>query len=119
MSKAPLVLNTSQIADRYVQENFIAILKYLRANTNLVGFRHLEITLTTATIGVETSYPHGLGYVPKDVLVTSTRGPSLISFNYAAFDQDNLYFTVVAGQPTDADPAILRAYVGTHQKGNQ
>lgn len=115
----PLLLSTEQITDQFIQENFIRLIKYLKANTALRGFKHLEITLTNATIGKEISYPHGLGYVPKDVLVTSTRGPSLISFNYDKFDRDNLFFTVVSGQPTDTTPAIIRAYVGTHQGGNQ
>lgn len=106
----------SQVQDPTLQENFVRIAEFFRTARALIGFEHLELTI--AAPGTEQKIPHGLGYTPKDLIVTRITGPALVSWNYDKFDSTYLNYTVVAGTPTAQDPIEIRAYVGTHIKGD-
>lgn len=109
-------LLTREIADRYIQENFIRLNNYFREARALLTFQHLEIVLTR--LGENQKIPHGLGFTPQDVIVTSTIGSALVQLNYSEFDSQNLDISVLTGTISRENPTTLRMYVGTHVRGD-
>lgn len=109
-------LLTREIQDEYIRENFKRLNDYFREARNFLGFEHVIITVTQT--GVSQKFPHTLGYVPKDVIVTSAIGPGLVQFNYEDFTKTELDFSVISGTPTRDDPTVIRAYIGTHLEGD-
>lgn len=111
-----LKLLTKEIKDFYTQENFQRLNDHFRSNTNLLGFAHLELTITK--LGDNQTFPHGLRFLPKDVLVTSLIGEGLIQFNYSEFTATNLDLSVLgSGDVSKENPTVIRLYVGTHVEG--
>lgn len=54
--------------------------------------------------------PHGLNFIPKDVIQTSKVGTGTIVFNYALFDRTNISVTTSGTLATDA--LVVRYLVG-------
>lgn len=79
---------------------------YIRAATFLKGdWKFFEITFDTA--GVNTLYPHGLNFTPKDVLQVYTSVENGVIYNYDLFDATNLNIDVIT-------PCTIRAFVGRY-----
>jgi hypothetical protein len=111
-----LKLLVREIADRYVQENFIKLNEFFRANTNWMTFKHLEITITQ--VSDQILIPHGLSFAPKDIVITSVLGPGLVGIQYDQFDRTNICLAIISGTASKAQPVTVRCYVGTHVKGD-
>jgi hypothetical protein len=108
MSKLQLL--TSEVEDKYAQENFRQISELVRKNPLVYGdFVVKEITFSKAVTDQE--YPHGLTFVPQDVIVLRKTGAGDISIGYAKFTKDNLYFTTTGA-------CQVRLLVGT-ARGDQ
>lgn len=101
-------LKTERIQDPVIRENFVSLLKFLQQDTNLRGFEHFEIEIEAAVSHLK--FPHNLGFVPLDVLVTSLIGAGAVTWNYSLFDDENLDLNTTG-------PVTIRAYVGTHVRG--
>lgn len=98
-------LQTSQIADTYIKKNFENLQSYFTANNQLLGFKFVEVNLTKATANFTVG--HGLGYIPKDILITQVIGNGQVTFNYGLFDLKNVNITTT-------DACRVRFFVGTY-----
>jgi len=98
--KLPLL---EQITDEHVRQSLEYLRDFITSESVLKGeFKHFEITFN----GSETKvFPHGLGFLPKDVIQTSLVGTSTITYNYSAFTKDNISITSTAA-------CVIRFFVG-------
>lgn len=96
------------IEDKPVRVAFRQLQEFLQKDTNLLGFEHFEIVIDRAVTNFK--YPHNLGFLPKDVLVTSLIGAGILTWNYSSFDETNLDLTTTG-------PVTVRAYIGAHIRG--
>ena len=84
--KRPLI---DQITDVNVRQSFQWLFDYLQASVLLTSnFSHFELTFNKAE--TELIMPHGLGFAPLDIIITSTTGAGVASFSYEKFDTRNL-----------------------------
>jgi len=107
-----------QITDYWTQKSLQVIRDWLIGNPSLTGFKQYEVSLTSNYDGGSTrtafSLPHGLGFKPKDVLITSQTGTGVATFNQNLTDTTNLYIGVTGG-PTPTGPLVVRFLAGTYQ----
>jgi hypothetical protein len=102
-------LYVSQIPDPYIQQNFKTIGELFRGNPFLKGaWRFLEFEVK---VSGSQKITHGLNFVPKDVLVTSVLGGTIV-FEYSDFDRSFLSFTATVSSA----PMTVRAFVGTYSE---
>jgi hypothetical protein len=100
-----LKLNRSFIQDSDVKSALEQIESYVNVQPFLKGeFKFYSISITGAVTNYK--FPHNLGFVPKDVLVTSVIGSSP-TWNYSLFDATNLDITV-------AGTTVIRAFIGRY-----
>lgn len=98
------------IDDPKVQENLRRVSDFLRECPLLKGdFSFYELSLSAPTYPATVRYPHSLGYVPKDVLVTSSTGGT-VTWNYASFTRTHLSVTISAA-------ATVRCFLGSYAEG--
>lgn len=84
-----LDLSIEPVQDPEARENFRRILEFSTLNPLFASnWRVFEVTFDTQVSNLK--FPHGLNYQPKDVIITSTTGPGVLSFSYASFDRTNL-----------------------------
>jgi hypothetical protein len=98
--KLPLL---EQIVDEFTRQSIQFIRDFIDQENVLKGeFRHMEVTFNGSETRV---FPHGLGFIPKDIVQTSLVGASTITYNYSAFTKDNISITSTAA-------CVLRFFVG-------
>ncbi len=103
-----LSLRIEEIGDAAARENFQRLEEAFKSLTFLKGkFRFVEISFLSAVTNFK--FPHGLGFVPKDVLPTSITGAGAITWNYSLFDRTNLDITTTGA-------CVVRAYVGSYRE---
>lgn len=103
-------LFTESITDSNARDLLNSLLDQLNEIPQIKGtWQFIEFTVATATTNYK--HPHRLGFIPKDVLVLSTRGSGSIVWNYDDFTSTNLNVTTSGGSIT------VRAFVGTYQEG--
>ena len=96
------------IEDQYIRENFTRLLDYFRKDTiRIPGWKFFEITFAEGGSGVQ--FLHRLGFLPKDILVTSTSDLENVVFRFDEFTKD--YFVMdVSGACT------VRFFAGTYRE---
>lgn len=95
-----------EIADTYVRKNFEKLSKFFVEQHILgCGFRHFAYRFTEA--GTNIKIPHGLKYVPTDLIQTWKSGPGTITFNYDLFDATSVDVTVT-------DACVVRGFIGAY-----
>lgn len=100
----------SQVTDGASQENFSRLQAFLRDFPLFKGsFQFRELTFISPSYPASVVVPHRLGFLPKDVLVTSVRGGTL-TWMYEDFTQSNIVATVSAA-------TTVRAFFGTYAEG--
>lgn len=95
-----------------IRKNFEALAKFFESNGQLNGFKHVEFNVQANES--ELKIAHGLGSVPKDVLVTRLLAPSgaKLKLHHNLFDTESI---VVSGTGWATDvPMRVRAFVGTY-----
>jgi hypothetical protein len=106
-----LKLFTTEIADKYIRENFLRLDKYLRADVfGRCQFRFFEYTVENrGTFPLTLEVPHSLGFRPKDIITLSVADSdaATLAWNYDDFTRTNLSFTVSAA-------CTIRAFVGRY-----
>lgn len=103
-----LDLILKDIKEPHIKENFWRLLKALKNETFLKGnFRHFELTFTSAVTNFR--YMHGLGFLPKDIIQTSSIGAGTVTWNYSLFTTDFLDITTTGA-------VVVRVYVGSHRE---
>jgi hypothetical protein len=111
-----LKLFLSEIADRFVRENFKKLDDYLATEPFRKGeFRFFERELATDTaIGypATVTFTHGFGKPPKDVIVLSV-SPDTVTLTpkYDSFTRTHVAFEVSAA-------CTLRAFIGRYEETN-
>lgn len=101
-------LPTNQVTDFGVRENLTQIEEEFNQLMMLPGqWKHFEITFLSAVTNFK--YPHGLSFVPKDVIQTSTTGTGVVTWKYANFDRSNLVISTTG-------PCVVRAFIGTYSR---
>lgn len=104
-----LDLILKEIQDDYVRENFTRIRRFLEGKTFLKGtFKFFELEVTAAVTNQR--HKHNLGFVPKDVIITSQIGAGALTINYSRFDIDFIDFTTTGA-------VAFRGFVGTYREG--
>lgn len=104
-----LTLLLKEISDQYIQENFIRIVDFFKRQRLLDGeFTHFEIVFTGAVTNFK--FKHNLGFVPKDIIQTSSIGAGVLTWNYDKFDAQFLDITTTG-------VVTVRAFVGSYQEG--
>jgi hypothetical protein len=73
-------------------------------------WKFFELTFDRAVTNFK--YPHGLNFVPRDVIQTSTRGNGFIQWNYDLFDFNYL-------DVSTSDSCVIRAFIGRYTEGGQ
>lgn len=106
----PLKFPIREIQDPKVQEAFRILEDYL-AGQDIVkfGFRRLAMTFSKDVANLKV--PHGLNYVPQDIVYTHYRGTGNIIINYDKFDKTNMDFDVTGVD--SSNPLIIRMLVGS------
>lgn len=103
------------ITDPIILENFKNLMEYLRRESPLDGFKHFELTFTAPVSSYK--FRHNLGFLPKDIILTSQTGSGTVVFNYSEFTANDLALTA-SGTISTAQPTIIRFFAGSH-KGDQ
>jgi len=99
-------LPLASMKDPAVQEAFRRILDFLTEETPILGFHHYELVVDAASTGLKV--PHGLGYAPKDIILTSSIGAGAATFKYDQFDATNLVVDTTGA-------CTIRFFAGTSQ----
>jgi hypothetical protein len=103
------------LTDDKVRKNFESLDQYHRDQGQLDGFVHMEFTLQPGDSHVKIK--HGLGFVPKDVILTrllATSGAKL-TLHHAEFDTDYL---VASYSDTATTEARVRMFVGAYRNSS-
>lgn len=106
-------LFVKEVSDLYIRKNFEVLRDYFGSNNQFNGFTTLEFTCTANENNKKIA--HGLGFAPKDVLVTrllSSAGGKL-SLNHGLFTSSQLDVSVT-GLATGGSMKV-RLIVGTLQ----
>ena len=98
-----------EVIDVYAQENFVRLEDYIREEPILkTGFKFLSMTLEAPSYPATVSYPHRLGFLPMDVIVTRNIGSYTLEYDD---------FTDLTIAVTITGPVELRMFVGTYAEG--
>lgn len=97
-------IDLTGIVDAVIRRNFVSLKEYFNKNNQLLDFRFVTYKASAAANNVKIA--HGLGYRPKDVIMTKAVGSGTITFNYSLFDETYLDVSF-------SDAARFRAFVGT------
>ncbi len=96
------------IKDEYVRENFSRIKTEIDGQVILRGkWAFFEITTTQAEAELE--IPHGLGFLPKDIIQTGLTSGVTWIWNYSEFTKSHLNITCSAA-------GTVRAFIGTYRE---
>lgn len=113
MSRIDLILK--DIEDIYVRENFNRLKKFLNDSVFFEGdFDFYEVDIPSASVLFP--IPHGLKFIPADIIFLSITGDHNAFFNYENFDRTNIYVTApgpciirfIAGRLTDLGRSITK-----------
>jgi len=96
-------LFTSQITDKFIRTNFQKISDFFVTLSIFANFRAFEVEFK----GAEShhKFTHGLGFLPKDVLITSKTGVGGVTFNQELTTADTLDMTAT-------DACVVRFLAG-------
>lgn len=101
-------LRLEEITDPLIRDNFLRLDRALKEFTFLKGnWRFVEIEFAGAVTNYK--FPHGLNFMPRDVLQTSKTGAGSLTWNYDSFDRTNLDITTTGA-------CTVRAFVGSYRE---
>jgi hypothetical protein len=95
-----------RLKDEATKELLFRVVQYIERNPLLsYGFEFIEYTFDAAgTIAI----PNPLGFIPKDLILTSKKGSGDVTFNYDSFTKTTLSVTVTGS-------CSIRALIGTYR----
>lgn len=101
------VIDVGNIEDLVVKQNFEIVRDSFATIPFLKGtFKFVEIIVPEATTYL---FKHNLNFVPKDVILLSSVGAGVATFNYNLFNLETISLTTT-GQVT------IRAFIGTYSE---
>lgn len=96
------------VKDELARENFGRLIEQLSNMTFLKGdWRFIEFSVGIATTNFK--FAHGLNFIPKDVIVTSSLGAGVATFNIASFTRTHIDVTTTGA-------CAIRAYIGSYRE---
>lgn len=101
------------LTDEYTRENFKRLQLFLQKFPLFRGeWVFLEKTFTSAVTDLDIA--HGLGFTPKDIILTGVSGAGtigfdIITFNFDSFDETNINVTTT-------DACTVRFFVGCYKE---
>lgn len=96
------------IKDVYIRENFKRLNLFFQNTPFLkAGFTFFELSFKTAVTNEQVL--HGLGFLPLDVIQTSVKGGSTITFNFDKFTDKYLDITTTGA-------CTVRCFIGTYKQ---
>ena len=106
-----LNIRLEKIKDDELRDIFRTLIQEWNDQNFLNGrFKHYEITFSDAVTNYR--HPHNLGFVPKDVFITSQSGIGVAEFNYELFDKT--FFDI-----TTSDACTVRFFAGNFDKNSR
>ena len=103
MSKQP-ELAVNQVPEVFTRENFRRLKDFFALEVAFLGFRFFTFEFKTAESGRK--FNHNLGFLPKDIVLTSKTGPGVVTFNQDLTTKDELSIS-------STDAAIIRFLAGS------
>jgi len=89
-----LDLILKDVKDPYIQENFFRLRKFIDEQVIFDGdFKLFDISIPQAEPGL--AIPHGLTFIPADIIPLGFQGNGNFYFRYQEFDRENMYVTTV------------------------
>lgn len=102
-----LDLLLKDITDPYIRENFSRLLQFVQKSTILQGeFEFFDLDISKAETNF--AFPHGMNFIPRDVLVLSAVGDQRFYFRYQEFDRTSLHVTT-------SGPVRIRFLAGAYK----
>lgn len=96
-----------EVEDEYVLENFDRIQGHFKSSPlERMGFDFYRISIAGAVTNMR--FPHGLSYIPTDIIVTKNSNNVAVTFNWSLFDPTFIDLTVAGA--TD-----LRLLIGRYE----
>jgi hypothetical protein len=102
-------LFVSEITDVYERQNFQVLQNYFFNNNQMVGFKFFSLSFPNAIANYKLA--HNLGFIPKDIIVSSTIGAGSVQFNNGLFDKNNMDISVTGA-------CRIRFFAGTYWNDN-
>jgi hypothetical protein len=103
-----LKLLVKEVENEYSQENFKRLQDFINGQPLMKGiFKFFEITYPAAA-SFE-GFTHGLGFQPKDVIMTSVTGGATVTWHYENFDSEKVYITTSTG-------TTIRVFIGRYEE---
>lgn len=103
-----LDLQIDKIRDEHTRDSFDRLQQQLSEHV-FGGFRGRHMVIAFSGASVRRKVPHGLAFIPEDILVTALTVGAALQWHYEEFDRKNLVVTVDRA-------CTLRCYVGTHSE---
>lgn len=92
MPKRELELLVQETDDFVSKENFDRIRLFINEDLfSKFDGKFYELSLDSSVTNLR--FPHRLGFVPKDVILTGNTGAGSVTFNYSLFDQSYMDLT--------------------------
>lgn len=101
--KAPKI-DVAKIKEDPIRKALESLANDLRTQNPFRGFRFFTLAFDRAAAGYK--FKHNLGFLPKDVIMSSLIGPGAVTFNYANFTQTEIELTVT-------DACTIRFFAGS------
>lgn len=96
------------IKDQYTRETFKRLQDFLENFQLFKGnFKFFEFPFDKAV--TDQIVPHGLKFIPTDIIETSQKGPGVLTWDFDKFDRDNLVVTTTGA-------CTVRAFVGAYRE---
>ena len=103
-----LEINVPEVQDPVAKENFNRVREYIQEDVfDRFEGKHFEIDLGGAV--TNWTYPHHLGFQPKDIIQTSLTGAGALTWNYDSFTREYLNITTTAA-------CTVRAFIGRYEE---
>jgi len=96
-----------EVQDQYILENFVRIQNYFKDSPlERLGFAFYRLSFIGAVTNFK--FPHGLSFIPTDIIITKNSNNVAVTLNWSLFDATNIDLTVAGA--TD-----LRLLIGRYE----
>lgn len=103
-------LIVKNVEDRFIRENFVRLQRFLYDFPLFRGdWKFFEISFLGAV--TNKAIPHGLDFVPTDIIQTRLVGPGTLTWDYDLFDRTKLVATTTGA-------CSVRAFVGAYREND-
>ena len=97
------------IVDQLVRDTFRRVSDFINGQDLLkCDFKFRTYTFDAAVTNLR--IPHGLGTIPRDVIVTSVTNDETVTFHYSDFDASEIEVTATGA-------CVVRYFIGTYVGG--